>query len=50
MSKTFFGRSWRSGMTDDLALHEIDDELGDVGGMIGHPLEVFGNETQANGA
>ncbi len=43
-------RSWRSGVANDLALHEIDDQLGDVGGMIGHPFEVFGNETQANSA
>ena len=46
-------RLWKvlgSGMANDLALHEIDHQLGDVGGMIGHPFEVFGNEAQANGA
>jgi hypothetical protein len=43
------GRSRGSGVTNDLALHEIDYQFGDVGGMIGHPFEVFGNEAQANG-
>ena len=43
------GRYWRSGVANDLAFHEIDHQLGDVGGMIGHPFEVFGNEAQANG-
>ena len=43
------GRSCGSGVTNDLALHEIDYQFGDVGGMIGHPFEVFGNEAQANG-
>ena len=37
-------------MADDLAFHEIDDQLGDIGGMVGNPFEIFGNEAQANGA
>jgi hypothetical protein len=37
-------------VANDLAFYEIDHQLGDVGGMIGHPFEVFGNEAQANGA
>ena len=48
--KTVSGRSWRNGVANDLTLHEVDHQLGYVGGMIGHPFEVFGNEAQANGA
>jgi hypothetical protein len=43
--KVVSGRCWRrSGVTNDLALHEIDHQLGDIGGMIGDPFEIFGNE------
>ena len=50
LCKSVCGRSWRSGVANDLALHEVDHQLGDVGGMIGHPFEVFGNEAQADSA
>ena len=43
--KVVSGRCWRrSGVANDLAFHEIDHQLGDVGGMIGNPFEIFGNE------
>ena len=45
----FGGARW-NGVANNLAFDEIDDQLSDVGGMIGYPFEVFGNEAQANGA
>ena len=48
--KAVCGRSGRSDVANDLALHEIDYQFGDVSGMIGHPFEIFGNKAQPNGA
>lgn len=44
------GGAWWSSMANDLTLHEIDHQLGDIGGMIGHPFKIFGNEAQTNSA
>ena len=34
------------GVADVLALHEVDNVLGDVGGMVADALEVLGHEDQ----
>src|SRR5260370_26397309 len=37
------------GMADVLALHEVDDVLGDVGGVVANALEVFCHQDQLEG-
>src|SRR6476646_9356393 len=37
------------GVTHVLALDDVDDVLGDVGGVIADALEVFGNEYELEG-
>ena len=44
------GRERWCRVANNLALYEVDHQLGDVGGMIGHPFKVFGNEGQTNSA
>ncbi len=44
------GRRRWGRMANDLAFDEIDYQLGDVGGMIPHPFEIFSDETQPYGS
>src|SRR5260370_36760916 len=37
------------GMADVLALHEVDDVLGDVGGVVADALKVLGHQDQPEG-